>query len=116
MRFRIPVARVDRLDRDCWRWCCDDQPRIADRMLENLAAPRRRCLGIDLNGYGRPMKTARGTDVDDLRLRDGAVGQDRQIASRRQDVGRAPVQLDDPTVSAAFDADPIAGPVRPAKA
>src|SRR3984893_3861181 len=99
--LELRVTCIDRFDGNRRGWCYYDQPRIANRVLENLAAPRRRCLGIDLNGYGGPMKTARRTDVDDLGLRDGAVGQDRQISTRRQDVGRAPVQLDDPAVGAA---------------
>jgi hypothetical protein len=52
-----------------------------------------------------------GELVDDLRFGNSAVRDDRQIALPGQNVGRAPVHLDDPTVGAAVNADPIARPV-----
>src|SRR5215469_3416618 len=55
--------------------------------------------------------SAKGTGVDDLGFGDRAVRDDRQIALPGQNVGRAPVHLNDPAIGAAVDADPVARPV-----
>ena len=84
-------------------------------MIEDFAAGRGRRLGIDLNGYRRPVNAAGRADVDDLRFGYGAVRHDCEISPPGQNISRAPVHFDDPTVRAALEIDPVTGPVRPAE-
>ena len=76
-------------------------------MMKNVNPQRRRRSSVELNRHAHAVNAGRRADIHDLGFCDRAVGHDGKIPLRRQDMRRAPVQLDDPTLRSALEPDPI---------
>lgn len=104
------------------RPCChrrlgirQDYLTVEDRLFQDFGACCRRSVSVEADRHGHSVNSRWRTTVYDLRLGDRAVRNDRQIALRRQNMRRAPIHLDHPTVGPAFYGNPVARPIRSAE-
>ena len=109
-------GRVYCLQRDGRRRRLDDQATIQDGAADEIRGDRNNRPGLHLHVDRDAMHSGRRAGVYDLRFADRAIRDDREIAFGGQNVRGAPVDLDDTALSSAFDANPVAWPIRAAKA
>ena len=114
--LELRIGGIDRLYGDRWSRRFDDQPAVQNGATEKLGAGRRCRLSVELDGDRHAVNAGRRADIDDFRLGNGAVRNDRQVSPSGQDVCRTPVYFDNAAVRAAVETDPVTRPIRPAEA